>query len=320
MNLNEEERDAISKLQRGEWIVKLSDRYTKPFMIASDNKQVDKDVKDEEVSERAKSFLSRFDKSRPEARAPIQGDKQEQKLPSLSEDARNLLIDINNSQFKSLTNRYKTLGLLGKRGDNAKQELIQKNLVREMSVTLGNFRPIKYLVPLGLGLELLRKLGHDTKAWEYVGHVGFEHRLYQVLITHYHRKIGHQSSLEKAVGDSRVDVFVQEGDKKIGIEVELDSDIKPWKFLKLQKELDGLIIICKDLATLKNIEQAISEVAYTSVAGKIRFYTITDYLSMLRNIAYGNVEKKSDNSQKVISNSSGNKKQENKVDKQIGQI
>jgi len=54
MNLNEEERDAIANLERGELFVKLAGRYTKPFMIRSEDFPLKKDVTDEELEMRIK--------------------------------------------------------------------------------------------------------------------------------------------------------------------------------------------------------------------------------------------------------------------------
>ncbi|RLE65663.1 MAG: hypothetical protein DRJ38_03445 [Thermoprotei archaeon] len=48
------------------------------------------------------------------------------------------------------------------------------------------------------------------------------------------------------------------------------------------QELDELIIICKDLEVLNELESRIGEVAYRSVKSKIRVYTARQYLQELR--------------------------------------
>jgi DNA helicase HerA-like ATPase len=92
MYLNEEEREAIPKLQRVEWIVKLSDRYTKPFMIVIPDYPCDKDVSDEEVLSRARTFLSKFVMRDV---TPIRKDAHKSSDGEISEDVWKLLTHVN---------------------------------------------------------------------------------------------------------------------------------------------------------------------------------------------------------------------------------
>ena len=51
MNLNEEEKEALSHLERGEWLVKLAGRYTRPFLIKTEDFPLPRNVSDEELAE-----------------------------------------------------------------------------------------------------------------------------------------------------------------------------------------------------------------------------------------------------------------------------
>ena len=58
MGLKEEEKDAVSALDRGEWIVKLSGRHTKPFMLKTEDFPVTRDVTDKRIAELMKDRIS----------------------------------------------------------------------------------------------------------------------------------------------------------------------------------------------------------------------------------------------------------------------
>ena len=275
MNLTEEETSCIPKLQRGEWIVRLSDRYTRPFIITTPYHPMDKDVSDDEVIARAKPYLSQFKET-------VAGSKQTDPTV-LSDDAHSLLLNVNRYPLMHLTNRYKALGIIGKRGENAKSELIQKKLVEVHEIPIGSFRPVKYLVPTASGREFLKSKGQRTGHWKAVGHVGFDHMLYQKLIAFYLSKMDHPIILEKDLGNGRrVDIFATIDDKRVGIEIAQNSNVDVWQLLKAQQNLDELLIVCKDRNVLEKLEERIRKVAYPSVLSKIRFYLVTKYLSKLR--------------------------------------
>jgi len=275
MNLTEEEVSCIPKLERGEWIVKLSDGYTKPFIITTPYHPADKDVSDDEVIERVEPLLSQFEENSAES-------KRTESM-ELSNDAQVLLLNVNKYPLMHLTNRYKILNMIGKRGENAKSELVQMKLVEEYEVPIGNFRPVKYLMPTEHGREFLNSKGQNTSHWNAVGHVGFEHVLYQKLIEYYLKELGHSPVLEEDIGNGRrVDIIANIDDKKVGIEIEQNSNIDIWQLLKVQQNLDELVIVCKDKNVLDRLRERIREVAYPSVLSKISFHLATEYLSKLR--------------------------------------
>jgi len=287
MNLTEEETGCIPKLRRGEWIVKLSDRYTRPFIITTPYHPMDKDVSDDEVIARAEPYLSRFKET-------VKRSKQNDPT-MLSEDACNLLLNVNRYPFMHLTNRYKLLGIIGKKGEEAKSELIQKKSVEAHEIPIGDFRPVKYLVPTVSGLEFLKNKGQKTNHWKTVGHVGFEHMLYQKLIAFHLSKMDYSVTLEKDVGNGRrVDIFAIIDDKRVGIEITQNSNVDVWQLLKAQKNLDELVIVCKDRNVLEKLKERIRKVAYPSVFSKIKFSLATKYLSKLRsNVRLYKLAKKS---------------------------
>ncbi|MGQ9468678.1 MAG: ATP-binding protein, partial [Nitrososphaerales archaeon] len=63
MDLSDEEREAITKLERGEWLVKLAGRYVKPFIIRSEDFLLEKSVSDEELKKRMGDAIRRLYKA-----------------------------------------------------------------------------------------------------------------------------------------------------------------------------------------------------------------------------------------------------------------
>ena len=96
----------------------------------------------------------------------------------------------------------------------------------------------------------------------------------------------------EAILDSgkRVDVFAVVTGRRVGVEIEMDSNADVWGFLKAQKALDELIILCRDAGVLRLIESSLEKVAYPQVMNKIKLFTISQYLKSHRNILIENSE------------------------------
>jgi len=71
--------------------------------------------------------------------------------------------------------------------------------------------------------------------------------LYQKLIEYYLKELGYSPIVEEDLGNGRrVDILANVDDKKVGIEIEQNSNIDIWQLLKAQQNLDELVIVCKD--------------------------------------------------------------------------
>jgi hypothetical protein len=248
LDLEEDERSAIAGLARGEWLVKKSGM--RPFLMRSPDFPVEKSVSDEEVAKRMQPILSRLEKNvKAQSNPKIKKAVQASKLPQLSENAKTLLININSHPFMTISSRSKVLGLSGSRMESAKAELVEKSLVNEVSIVLGSHGPAMFLILTELGLSYLRNADQDVGLWEKVGTLGFERRLYQVLIAYSLKSVGWQAFIEREVGSGRrVDVLAIREDKKIGIEIELGK-VGTRKELKCPKQLDEVAILVANRET-----------------------------------------------------------------------
>lgn len=274
MDLDEEEREAITKLERGEWLVKLAGKYTKPFMIKSEDFPLKKDVTDEQVAERMESiFGSYLPTEEPNNKIEL---KPRLVLPQISDDAWSLLLDINSHPFRGVTSRYKSLNFSGRRATSAKIELLAKRLATEVEVVLGGFRPVKFLVPTDLAINMLKNIGHDVRLWRHTGHMGFHHQLYTVLIAYTFRGSGHTTSIEKTLQNGRrVDVLTTIEDKTVAIEVETGTNIDLDGKLRALDEVDQLIIVTDN-------NEAMEQAKARQSSDKLKVYHISDFLRFIR--------------------------------------
>lgn len=279
MDLNDEERDALTSLERGEWLVKLAGRYTKPFLIRSSNVPLEKTVSDEEIAQHMKHFLPKLFFA---ADAQDADEKKEQpvELPKISVEAWALLTDINYHPFKSIVARYKTQSFSVRKAAEAKEELILKQLIAEVEVKLSKRRPTKFLVPTSISLSLLDQNGHKTALWQTIGRQGFEHQLYSVLIAYAYKKKGYQAFIEKTVSsERRVDVLVC-GEKKIAIEIELGS-FSLEDELKAFPHVDELILLVKSETVLGQTSRVLERFS-ADIQMRVRLGQIDQFLSSLR--------------------------------------
>jgi len=278
MDLNEEERDALANLERGEWLVKLAGRYTKPFLIKSENIQLEKNVTDEEIARLMKPVLSKLitaDKQEGTKRS-----KQKLKLPRTSIEAWSLLTDINYHPFKSIVTRYKSINYSIRKASIAKEELIQKLLIRELEVKLGKRRPTKFLLPTNIALQLLEEQNHNTSLWKTIGRQGFHHQLYLVLIAYGYKKLGHQTFIEKTLPNNRrVDVLVCR-DRKTAIEVELGPFVLENE-LKALQHVNELILLVNDQQALNKVRFQLQQLSKDDQKN-VKTFQINEFLQNLR--------------------------------------
>jgi len=278
LGLDEEQTEAIYKLKRGEWIVRTPDQ-PEAFMVTTPDYPVDWNI-DEKIVERRlrENFPELFLED-----LKVRASKPEQ-FAYPSSNARDLLFHVARFPLKGISTRYAELNF-GIHGKAIKDELVRKGFAREAELPLGANRPTKFLVPTPAGLEFLRRNSIDSRKWAYWGNQGFEHRLCQTVVYFGFVKSGCHAERE-AILDSgkRVDVLAVAKGRRVGVEIEMDSNADVWGFLKAQKTLEELMILCRDSDVLRHIESSLQKVAYPQVMSKIKLFTISQYLRAHRNI------------------------------------
>lgn len=283
MGLDDETKECIHKLKRGQWIVRMSDRYTEPFLIETSDFLVEKNVSDEEVEQRFNSILGQYiskEKLIPQTQA------SKVIAPALSKDAWNLLLDVNQHPFRQMSTRIKELGLSWRKIEEAKAELLEKELVKEVDVVLGSYRPVKYLIPTSFALSTIERLGHETNFWNYILHSGggFEHRLHIVFIRNLAIRAGYKVQIEKTLSNGkRIDLLLLKEEKRVGVEIQL-KNVRIEDKADGIEELDELVLIVRDLGSLGTMKGEITKLS-SELRSKLRVHTLGQYAKILYNEA-----------------------------------
>jgi len=247
LNLDDDEKEELAKIgEIGYWLVKRAGE--EPFVVKTEDFPIPKDMTDEELTQRMQPFLEQLHKAM-ENTVPARREKiiEEPRVvaPQISTDAWNLLVNVCRHPFLGIRSRCTTLRLSARRIEKCIAELAEIKYLMPVQLALGNFRPVKFLVPSNDALNLLSNVGHDTSLWRRVGRVGFEHSLYSVLIAYSFRKRGLKASIEKKLQSGRrLDVYI-EGREKTGVEIELSTCNIEEKIRGIE-ELDRLVILVKD--------------------------------------------------------------------------
>jgi len=282
MDLDEETREVITKLERGEWLVKLAGRYVKPFMMKSYDFPLVKDLTDEELSQRMKHVIEDLSKDSFKTKAEVKL-KRAVEYP-LSESALKLLTHVNSYPFHGIVGRAKEMGVSMREIESAKKELIDSALVHELSFSLSAKKPTKFLVPTEKALQLLESQSIDTGLWKHIGNVGFEHTLYQVLTRYAYQKLGYEAHIEAKLSNGRrLDVLAVKGDRKIGVEVELNPHNDQENKLLGLEELGELYIVSSNEDNLRLIKSKL-KIGEAKATDKIRLSTVNKFLTQLHNI------------------------------------
>jgi len=254
LNLDDEEREELAKIgERGVWLVKRAG--SKPFLVKAEDFPIPKDMSDEELQDRMKNFISQLDEMREKVhirRTSVVLGTPRVVTPQLSSDAWDLMVNICGHPFMGIRSRCYSLKVSGRRMEAAISELAEQKLIASLAIPLGRFRPVKFLIPTDEAQNLLANVGHDVSLWKKIGHVGFEHSLYQVLLAYAFRKKGCEAVIEKRLQSGRrLDLLVVDRSRKIGIEIELTTTDVEAKLEGIE-ELDELVILVKDEKTLQD--------------------------------------------------------------------
>jgi hypothetical protein len=277
MGLDDQERDIIHRLKRGQWLVKLSDKYTEPFLIQTADYPVDKHVSDQAVLDRLRALLPKIFVEQPTETA----GKDLMEVPKLirgqlSAEAWGLLLNVCQHPFLGIRSRCDTMKVSGRRIIAAIQELTERHLIASIEVPLGKFRPVRFLLATQDALILLSSFGYDISLWKKIGNVGFEHSLYQVLVAYSFRKKGYEATIEKKLASGRrLDVYYTDGMTKTGIEIEVTTKNIEEKVQGID-ELDNLVILVKDEESLRD---GVRFLQARPAVKKVTIQKVRDYLA-----------------------------------------
>jgi hypothetical protein len=269
MGLDDDQKQFTYGLDVGNAIVRLADRYTRPFWIHVPPVTMDKDVSNDEIGKKMGDVLSGFGVLPVVRPSPYLdyvdslriGGRANQKKEVLTKLAQKLLSNVSENPFFSVTRRYDKLGLSRKKGKVVKDYLLEKGLVSEKNVRISNVI-FNFLLLTEKGLAACEASGCTGEKWREIvsGNVSFLHRFYQFFIKEVLTHEGWDVFIEHKIGgDKWVDVVASYQDrKKVAFEVAI-TKFEPDDVLKcMGKRFDEIRVVCKDEKKRKRIEKLIT--------------------------------------------------------------
>lgn len=274
------EQEALSKIPRGVWLMKKPG--SDAFLVKTEDYPLVKDVTTDELQERMKPILNKMIPNE-EKKVSTEQKLREITVPELTQDAYDLLRDIARHPILGITGHAKSLKISIRRMERAKEQLLKRKLIEEKEVSFGISRPVKFLIPIDLGLQVLKDLGVNTRMLKHIltQGVSFEHVIYQVLISYAYRNLGYTTKIEHKVGNRRVDVWVEGKGETIAVEVEISTIGGISDKLDIISIADRLVLVFKDRKGLEESKKVI-ERRLGSEVGRIELRQVGQYLEELR--------------------------------------
>ena len=251
-----EEKKWFGMLPVGQAIVKLQDRWRRPFLVQIPLVPVRKGlVTDELLGRFLKGSLTipglRRAVNRAAATLPNSGFGPFHDRP-LDEDCFEFLEDIMAHEDDGVRIRYKRLGWSGDKGNRVKNQLVGNGILEEQEVKTGRtYKLLLRVTPRArerLGLK--KNLGRGSLAHEYWK------RFYAASF----REQGYRVELEAPRGNGRVDVLAKRGNESVAIEVETGkSDVMKNVRQNLRSGFGRVLVVATDEAALGRVERQLAK-------------------------------------------------------------
>jgi DNA-binding PadR family transcriptional regulator len=180
-------------------------------------------------------------------------EEAEQSGLQLSEEAERLLKDIVDNPFKSVTERYESFSSRYK-GDKAKKELLEKNLVEEANASVDQGR-VKLFELTDLGEEFLEEIGVDVVR---TGRGGVVHRYWQHSVS----QLLEEKDLNPVIEKSHADVFVNQDGEAVAIEIAMGRNERELEHVsdRVDQGFDRVLLLCENAAVRGFIEDRIDTI------------------------------------------------------------
>jgi hypothetical protein len=258
--VDEDEKHYFSLLPVGQGIVKMQDRWRRPFLVQFPLIEVEKgSVTDEALARylKDKGALSGVGSLLLKERSGFGrirfGDE------GLEQDGFVLLEDVLNHRDDGVDVRYKRLGLSGDRGNRLKNQLLDQGLVEGQLVQVGNTRKLL----LRVTDAARRELGSEAVS---PGRESLAHEYWKRYYAEVFRKKGYHVTLEAPRRHGRVDVLAVKpaengtgASESLAVEVETGkSDVVENVRQDLLSGFSKVVVICTDKQVLKSVERELA--------------------------------------------------------------
>jgi len=226
MTLPRENWDYIGRLPVGRGIVKLQDRWMKPFLVRFPQFPISSPVHRPKVKRRdsgsdsVKQAIEELRSALNEAISALpQQDRREKEISEIATREGDLLVDVAKHPLAVVTERYARLGWNARTGTEIKRTLLERGLIEQERVSVPN-GSVSLLKVTKKGQELLiRSEGMEVKALP--KNASLEHEYHKELVARRYRNMGYDVQKEVQIGEGKaVDLVATKGNRRVAIEIE----------------------------------------------------------------------------------------------------
>ena len=232
LTLPRDQWESIGKLPTGQAIVKIQDRWPKPFLVrfplfpVSGSPEASHDKREHSRSDSLRRAVQEARSVLNEAvRALPDTDTGEKKKEGTSAGERDFLTDIAEYPLSVVTERYGRLKMSVHKGNSIKQKLLVKGLIEQENIRVPKGR-VTLLKLSDKGKNLMGSIGAKIKPMP--KNASLQHEYYKELVARQYRSKGYDVKKEVPIGQGRaVDLVATKGDERIAIEIKTGkSDIE----------------------------------------------------------------------------------------------
>jgi hypothetical protein len=253
MGLTKEQMDCIIDAPPGVGIVKVSG--IRPFLCQFENFEIEKNITDKEVEEnnlrivkatKYEKYFNTLSTERTHIPTP-RTEKEKAQNGEIKPEVKAFLYNIINLPLKSISERYKILGLSASKGNSIVKKLIRNNLCKKEKINLGYRGGVKsFLVITDQGYRIL-----NVAPKQFSRGTTFKHWFWQTTISsHLNSLENAKAQVERNLRGKFIDILVEnlEMYKTIAIEISITSTSENEKN-NIIKDIEagaGIVIVaCK---------------------------------------------------------------------------
>jgi hypothetical protein len=246
------EKKCFSMLPVGQAIVKLQDRWRRPFLIQIPLVKVRKGgVTDNLLTRFLEGSLTRVGLKRAVDRAfgRLSPDLAQDE-PLTAEDLA-FLRDVIEHEDDSVRMRYHRLGISVDRGSRLKRELVDSGILMEEEIKVGRTRKLLLRVTPAARARFGLK--------GFVGRGSISHEYWKRFYASRLREAGYEVTLEAARKRGAVDVLARKGSETIAVEIESGKSNAVWNVKQdLLCGFGTVIIVATDQGAFQRVEQQLA--------------------------------------------------------------
>lgn len=249
-NLTEPQKEVLMNLPTGVEIVKMDERYTRPFLVQVDHHPISDEVSDAEVEEHSRKFIEYLNEDvRPRSTVLLK-KKEERKLSKEGED---WLVHMARLPFLNQDERTQALGLSKHMANKAAKELEYKGYARKARIHTGKpGHPMVLMDFTDKGEAHLNSMGVGIQR---KGKGGIRHQFWQEKVGELWKRGDNHVIVEPNIEEANCDVLViRSNGKRTAIEIALSHENQVRNITRDLEYFDDVIVATETKLLLMRIE------------------------------------------------------------------